>query len=140
MLLMRQSDITVEDIADSIVHLSRTLCAKGGVAIRELAARTGYLEWHNKVGEPMIRERLELAPDLIKERLLYSENKRTRSGWFLRLIQGDKYEVGYYGRVAGHRLGGVYTDEFKACARFIKNEMEAFRNPSRSFDIERGGN
>ena len=124
---MTRAAITPEDIADAIVRLPRTLRAGLKMSIYDLASRTGYFEQHERVGEVMIRKRLGLAPDLVDEWIAYSEDKRVGSGWYFRIVSHGEYEVGNYGGATGQHHSSVYPDRLDACAKFVKQEMEAIR-------------
>jgi len=124
---MIQAGITPEDIADKVVRLSRTFRAGNEVSMYDLLADTGYLEHHDRIGEDVIRKRLALAPELISEWLIYSEDKRTRRGWYFRSSPSHGYEVGYFGGTDDQNISMVCTDRFDACAKFVKKELEEMR-------------
>lgn len=124
---MNQGETRAEDIADAIVRLPRTLRAGGDVSMYELATRAGYFEHYDRIGEAVIKQRLRGAPELVDEWLAYSEDKRVGRGWYFRIVPDGGYEIGYYGSVAGQHSSRVYADRFEACARFVKQELEALR-------------
>lgn len=129
---MTRSQIGIDRIADAVVRIPRRMRAAGGISAYDLAARSGYFEHHDGVGEQAISQRLRALPDLVDEWLAYSEDKRVGTGWFFRSTSG-RYEVGYYGGASGEHSSSVHEDRFDACAMFIKREMEAIRvSPSPS--------
>lgn len=63
-------------------------------------------------------------PERVEDWLIWSDNKRTDSGWFFRRQYGG-FEVGYF--PARQDKPSIHYDEievFRACAQFIKSEID----------------
>ena len=59
----------------------------------------------------------------------YFSDKRTSSGWYIRLNDEELYEVGYFDIKADHDRNRVqYENAINACAAFIKHEIESIRS------------
>jgi hypothetical protein len=72
------------DIAAQIVTLPRRLYRLGNVSIFSLLEATGYFKLHDQISESDIRTALLDCPECVQEWMLYSEDKRTSSGWYVR--------------------------------------------------------
>lgn len=125
---MTRLQTAAEDVASAIVRIPRALRTSSGVSVYDLAARSGYFEQHERVRESVIKQRLVASPHLVEDWLVYSEDKRVSRGWYFRVVKGRQYEVGFYGGAIGEHTRKMYADEFKACAKFIRQEMEEIRS------------
>lgn len=94
------------------------------VSVLDLLRESGYLQ-SPAVLVQELEDALRSYPDLIDEWARLSEDKRTGSGWYIRRpgSQDAEWIVGYYPRGREHR----FSDRFKACAFFIKQEVEGYR-------------
>ena len=116
------------EIAMQIVTMPRRFHSLGNISIFSLLEETGYFELHDQVSESDIRVALLLDPECVQEWMQYCSDKRTSSGWFIRLNDEELYEVGYFDIKADHDTNRVqYKDAIDACAAFIKHEIESIR-------------
>jgi hypothetical protein len=81
---------------------------------------------HNLINETEIENELKTSPHLIDQWLRWSDFKPSPSTW--RFYQSDdgSYQV-WHSSEQRDSEGVTTTDKFKACAAFIKRELEAFK-------------
>lgn len=91
----------------------------------DLLKDSGYLQVHDAVRESKLRAVFEASPDLIQTWLSLSEDQRTGEGHYLLSpnISGRGWVVGYLPGTKEER----FSDGPRACARFVKLEVEALR-------------
>ncbi len=80
---------------------------------------------HEQVSEKNIQEGLSHHPELVDEWILYSEDKRSGSGFYLTKDATGFYTVGYLGGAGKNQK--TYSERIAACAAFIKQELEEIR-------------
>jgi hypothetical protein len=114
----------IHDTLDGIIHLPRKLHDVGTMSIVALLKEASYFEIHDQISVDDIRMALIQCPECIDEWMLYSEDKRTSSGWYFLKEGVEKYIVGYSARNKGHNITEKYSDRFDACAHFIKYEID----------------
>ncbi len=88
----------------------------------QLLKESGYLGCKNGVEKDVVIKFLENHPDLIKEWLIYSLDKRTSIGWYL-LCEDSVWTVGYLNH-GGREKEHKFISGFEACAIFIINEIK----------------
>jgi len=116
------------DIAMQIVTIPRKFHT-GDMSVFALLEATGYFELHDQVSESDIRVALLRDPESVQEWMQYCSDKRTSSGWFIRLNDEELYEVGYFDIKADYDTNRVqYENAIDACAAFIKHEIESIRS------------
>jgi hypothetical protein len=117
------------DIAMQIVTMPRRFHSLGSMSIFSLLEETGYFELHDQISEDDIRTALLCCPECVQEWMQYCSDKRTSSGWYIRLNDEELYEIGYFDIKADHDTNRVqYKDAIDACAAFIKQEIESIRS------------
>jgi hypothetical protein len=117
------------DIAMQIVTMPRRFHSLGNISIFSLLEETGYFELHDQISEDDIRTALLCCPECVQEWMQYCSDKRTSSGWYIRLNDEELYEIGYFDIKADHDTNRVqYKDAIDACAAFIKHEIESIRS------------
>lgn len=91
--------------------------------MHELLEQTEYTKVAGQISEQDIYEELSVNPEFADDWLEYSENKRTDGGWFFKQDDKNKFLVG---RIDKTRITQTeYEDKIKACAKFIKQELDA---------------
>ena len=116
------------DIAMQIVTIPRKFHT-GDMSVFALLEATGYFELHDQVSESDIRVALLRDPESVQEWMQYCSDKRTSSGWLIRLNDEELYEVGYFDIKADYDTNRVqYENAIDACAAFIKHEIESIRS------------
>jgi hypothetical protein len=91
----------------------------------DLLKSSGYLQDPKGITEQDLESVLRLAPSLVQPWVILSLDKRTRYGWYI-LAPNSKtseWTVGWYPRGPKY----TFSDEFAACAAFIKREAEHLR-------------
>jgi len=83
-LSMKRTDIILEKVANSVLQIASGHRLNPELAVYDLTVSSGYFEHHDNIRADLLRERLVALPDAIGEWLLYSEDKRTPSGWCFR--------------------------------------------------------
>jgi hypothetical protein len=115
-------------IAEMVCRIASDFYRLGNISVLDLLRFSGYLHDPDAVLEHHLEDVLRSHPDLIEEWVKLSGDKRTGSGWYLLgPIRSDNPEwiVGYYPKGREQRC---FSDRFKACAFFIKQEVEANRS------------
>lgn len=100
---------------------------EGNISIYSLLKESGYFELHNQISEADIFENLTQHLEHVDQWLNLSEGKRSSSGWYFKQNDNGKYVVGYF-PTKEHLKPTEYLDKVKACAAFIKREIEDIRN------------
>ena len=94
---------------------------------RELYLKTKYGEYHDMITEGDIEKILQDNIGLIDLWETFSMDKRWSPSWYFTRLESGKSEVGYYHHYEKLKKHMLFDDEVKACAFFIKMEMEDFR-------------
>jgi hypothetical protein len=117
----------MNDIVTSIVTIPRRF-QTGDVSVFGLLKATGYFELHDEISESDIRDALLEDPRCVQEWTQYCSDKRTSTGWYIRLNDEELYEVGYFDIKAEYDTCRMqYENQVDACAAFIKREIESIR-------------
>jgi hypothetical protein len=117
--------MNARELTISIVNLIDTFHKVKSESIYSLLKGTGYFELHHQVNEAIILDSLLANPECIQQWLAWSSDKRVDSGWYFKQRDDGKFEVGHQGQ--GDSGVAEYTDIAKACAAFIKQEIEMIR-------------
>jgi len=115
------------NISKNIVFLPGRFYAVENISIYFLLRDTGYFEMHDQITEANLFEALIQYPECINQWLSWSEDKRSNSGWYFKQSENGKYVVGYFPTKDGLKIN-EYSEIAKACAAFIKHEIEDIRN------------
>lgn len=118
--------MNINDIIKEIAELPLKFYNVGNKSIFSLLKDSGYFEVYEKIDEQDIYRVIVQHPEFIKEWLLWSENKRTDTGWYFRQDNEGKYIVGYFSNSSTSQ--SEYSDASLACAAFIKHEIEDIRS------------
>ena len=114
----------INQIIESILKLpSNFYASKNNLSIKELLLRTNYLKVKNDININIVYQSLKNHPEFADSWLIWSENKRSSSGWFIELNNFDKYSVGYFDSKLGKVIENNYDDIISACAFFIVKEI-----------------
>ncbi len=113
------------DVLDLIIALPETFNTSGTVSIKDLLKETGYCDIYDLISEISIAEVLSTNLQAVNYWLEYSEDKRTSSGWYFKKSKNETYIVGKIDMTETSEV--TFTDKFKACAAFIKREIETIR-------------
>jgi len=82
---------------------------------------SGYRGNERAITENDIRQYLSKHPELSREWSIYSESKRTNSGWY---FDYDLRRVGFFLGDGSEQIR-TFDDVASACAFFIKNEVDS---------------
>lgn len=115
------------NIIQNIVFLPQKFYTAGNNSMYSLLKESGYFAIYGDTKEDDIEKVLNKYPENIKNWLVLSENKRTASGWYFKQDENGKYIVGYFPPEKKKYLV-EYGNAIKACASFIKKEIEEIRN------------
>ena len=116
------------DVATQIVTIPRRMHSEDKSPF-DLLKQTGYFELHDQLSVSDIREALTRDPACVQEWMQYCSDRRTSSGWYIRLNDEELYEIGYFDIKADHDINRVqYENAIDACAAFIKREIESIRS------------
>jgi hypothetical protein len=93
----------------------------------EALKQIGYFEGFDTISAADIEKVLSEFPEQVDAWLMFSENKRSSTGWYFKQIKDTMYHVGYLAKNTVDNL--IETDnKIHACAIFIKHEIEEMRN------------
>jgi hypothetical protein len=116
----------LNDTLDGLINLPREFNSVGNKSIYDLLKETGYFEIHDKISVESIRNKLAQSPKCIEDWIRYSEDKRSRSGWYFKQEDKQRYVVGFLNG-KGNNAHNEYSDRLEACAIFIKQEIDKIR-------------
>ncbi len=115
-------------VINNLIELPKKFWSAKNASIYKLLEDTGYFESSDQIEENDILEALIQKPGFINEWFIWSENKRSSSGWYIRKDDNDKYIVGYFSPQKINTSKNEYSDVKTACARFIKMEIEDIKS------------
>jgi hypothetical protein len=119
-------DKQINKAVEKIVHIPHDFYDRKNVSEIALLQESGYIELYNKITEDEIIEILKKYPHLIAEWLEWSGDNRSSFKWYFSRDDDGKCFVGHWPE--GEEFEEISTsDEFKACAAFIKREIESTR-------------
>lgn len=120
------------EVIKEIVLLPRKFYSAGDRSMYDLLEQSGYFQLYDEVTENGLREALLRDAKCIKEWIAWSDNKRTRFGWYFSQDAESKFVVGHMGSEKGKGEKMIYLDAIPACAAFIKREIEDIRASANS--------
>jgi len=106
-----------------IIQIPETLSQVRTSSISSLLQESGYFEIHSDIDERKIYETIKEHPKYVKVWLQWSDDKRSSPSPYFRQTDDGRGLVGYY---PGSYFR-VWPDIYKACAVFIKLDMEQVR-------------
>ena len=109
-----------------VISLPRKFYQNGDVSIHSLLRDSGYFEMYELVSEEALCAAIYDHPEYINDWLSFSEDKRT-SGWYFQRSSNEQWEVGYVSAGGGSIDAARYSDPARACASFVKHEVEDIR-------------
>lgn len=115
------------EVARKVVSLPNMFNNLGNVSMYDLLKETGYFQIYDQVSEKVLRDEINRYPQCIDEWLLYSENKRSDTGYYIKKNNENSYIVGYLNPKDIRHNGIEYNETSDACAVFIKHEIEDIR-------------
>ena len=116
----------ISNTLNGLVSLPRKFNSVGNMSIYNLLKETGYFEIHDKISVESIRNTLAKSPESVEDWILYSEDKRSSSGWYFKQEDNQRYIVGFLGG-KGNSSHDEYSNRLEACAIFIKHEIDNIR-------------
>jgi hypothetical protein len=125
--IMDIQTMNIKDIVINIIYIPIKFRMPGSnETLYSLLKQSGYFETYEQIHEDMLYEALASHPVCSYAWLFYSEDKRVSSGWFFEQNSQEKYTVGYYPPNENFKKI-KYSDMRKACAAFIRLEIEDIR-------------
>jgi len=113
-------------LVNKIIFLPNEFKRRKDITFYSLLKETDYFKFYNEISEDSIVEEFNKHPGCINDWLSFSEDKRSSSGWYLIKDNSGNYIVGYYPPIDDYHKT-EYKDRVKACAAFIKREIEEIR-------------
>ena len=114
-------------VAEAVCRMAAEFYRLRNVSMLDLTKSSGYLHDPDSVTQESLEEAFRLHPELIDNWLMLSDDKRTRYGWCLlrpyRSHDHTDWVVVTPNGWKEHR----FPDGFKACAFFVKQEVESYR-------------
>jgi hypothetical protein len=122
------SQMGMNSVAETVCRMASEFYRLRNVSMIDLLKSSGYLQDPSVVLEQELEEVFRAYPDLINDWARLSEDKRTSDGWYLvrpfDSHDGADWIVGYDPKRWKQRK---FPDGFKACAFFVKQEIEVYR-------------
>jgi hypothetical protein len=119
---------TVQDVVVKVCSIPADFHRRGDVSVVYLLEESGYDTIRDAITVPILQQYLQAQPSLIADWAGYSEDKRCSSGWY---FDDSRYSIGHFSAEAGQSREQVFAGRKRACAEFIKHELESIReNPS----------
>lgn len=115
----------IDKIIEKIINLPFDF-SKKNKSIYCLLQESGYFSLYDQINDDQILEILRRQPQSIEYWLTWSGNKRSDAGWYFTKNENGQYFVGYYPEENNFKEISLF-DKFKACALFIKREIESIR-------------
>jgi hypothetical protein len=112
----------MENLILKLISLAREFSQKYTVSIYGLLLQTGYSNMADQISEKDLYNELAEHPDLANDWLVYSQDKRCDTGWYFKSKDVNKYLVGCVNK--NGNAESEYDDKLKACAAFIKHELD----------------
>jgi ribosomal protein S8 len=119
--------VNINDVIAKVIDMPKRFSTDRNISIVNLLKESGYIEAFDQINESYIYKALTLKPERIHDWLIYSENKRTDSGWYFLKDSNDTYVVGYFPD-KNDISEKKYPDAETACAAYIKKEIENIRS------------
>ena len=119
-------DKQIESVLQKVVNIPNDFYRIQTVSENTLLTQSGYLDMHDCINEEEISELLKINPSLINDWLQLSADQRVTEAWYFTRGEDGKCFVGHF--PDGNEFVEISTtDEFKACAAFIKLHIEDTR-------------
>jgi len=118
--------MNTDNLIQTIIELPRQFYKSGDKSIRTLLKESGYFETFDKITENNIANKLQASIEIINDWILWSENKRSSSGWAFFESNNKHYIVEYISNGTKSDTH-EYSDKRIAYAAFIKREIESIR-------------
>jgi hypothetical protein len=100
-----------------------------------LLVKSGYLDFPEGISEEDLLQGLHAHPEYIRDWRIYSEDKRT-TGWYLMEPTAGGFGVGFIPSTRGDGIEPlIYPDETRACAAFIKLEIEYLKHAVKQSEL-----
>ncbi len=115
-----------KSVAFKVIHLPKNYYTEKNSSLFTLLNETGYFDLDNHLDEDNFVSSLKQYPECINDWLIWSDNKRTRIGWYFGIGADQNYFVGYFPNDI-IRPEKIFNDGNEACAYFIKQEIESIR-------------
>jgi hypothetical protein len=113
----------VNDTIKGLIYLPSKFNNAGNISIYDLLKETGYLEKYEKVSVEEIRNGLARCAECVEDWIVYSEDKRSSSGWYFKKKDNKRFVVGCID-LNGNSTHNEYENGVDACAIFIKHEID----------------
>jgi hypothetical protein len=115
-----------ESLLLKIIDLPDQFKKVGNKSIITLLKESGYVESFDNINEDNIAELLGKYPEKIIYWLIWSDDKRSRSGWYFIQENENLFRIGYLPK--DKKVDELkYSNKIRACAAYIKLELEDIR-------------
>ena len=117
----------IEEVVEKVCAIPSDFRRRGDVSVVYLLEESQYDAVRDAVTVDIIQHHLQSRPHLIDDWSGYSMDKRCSSGWYF----NDHSAIGHFSSEHGHTQVQIFRKRARACAEFIKLELESIRaNPS----------
>ena len=116
----------LENLIRILVNLPSQFQEVRNKSIITLLKESGYVKYFDIVNENNIADFLKKYPEKIKDWLIWSDDKRSLSGWYFIQEKENSFLLGYLPK--DRKVDELqYSDKILACAIYIKLELEHIR-------------
>ena len=107
------------EVLQSVLAIGRATSIRGeGISLSDALSRVNYAEVRPKLRINEIVEELRVNPKLVEDWVLYSEDKRTPAGWYLK---SEKLEIG---ELSNSSSSKTFQTLEEAVAAFLLVELD----------------
>ncbi|MFL5680062.1 MAG: hypothetical protein ACJ77B_05625 [Chloroflexota bacterium] len=115
--------LNTDDVVRAVCRLPRDVNSLGTMSPVELLRRSGYSERRAEIPVDGIEVCLRANPEYVDDWLLWSEQDRGYSGWYLFESHAGELELRPYDQSVG-RQSKAFTDKTRAAAEFAHRYLE----------------
>jgi len=119
------SQMGMNSVAEKVSRMASEFYRLRNISMIDLLRSSGYVQNPSAVMEQDLEEVFRAEPELIDAWVRLSENKRTRYPWLL--VRGSSPDSGCIVMYPNGRRHRRFPDACKACAFFVKQEIEGYR-------------
>ena len=115
----------MNSVAQSVGRMASEVYLRRNSSLIDLLKSSGYVQNPSAAMEQDLEEVFRAEPDLIDGWVILSSYKRTRYPWLL--VPGSSFDSDWIVMYPNGRRHRRFPDAFKACAFFVKQEIEGYR-------------
>jgi len=115
-----------EDIKKIIINLPE-IFKSSNKSIYDLLNDSGYFQMYEHIDKDEIYNELKNDYNYISKWMMYSDDKRTNTGYYFKENANNEYIIGYIDENGNDIIVESSHDPYTICSLFIKLEIESIR-------------